>query len=110
VYRRRVIWHRIRPFVIGGAVVLLLVGAAAIGYESATSKGVDSDAAVVAAMRAGAERGEARGRRQGFREGFEKAREDAYRRAYAEAYVAAYRNEFEAAGLAVPDRVPVKRP
>jgi hypothetical protein len=106
VYRRRLIWHRIRPLVIGGAIVLLLAGAAAFGYSSATSKGVDPDAAVVAAMRAGAERGEARGRRQGFKEGFEKAREDAYRGAY----VAAYRDEFEQAGLAVPAQVPVKAP
>jgi hypothetical protein len=109
VYRRRLTWYRIRPLV-GGAIVLLLAGAAAIGYESATSEGVDSDAAVVAAMRAGAERGEARGRRQGFKEAFAKAREDAFRSAYDEAYVSSYRREFEAAGLAVPEHVPVKAP
>ena len=107
-------WRRIRGFdrryVVGVLVVLFVVAAGIAGYAIASSKGVDVEAAQVAATRSGEERGTAEGRRNGFARGFKATRDRAYHAAYRETYASAYRSEFERAGLAVPDDVTVKRP
>ena len=110
MYRWRLIWARIGGPVVGTAIALLLVGAAIGGYLYASSKGVESATAVRAAKHDGAMRGEARGKREGFDDAFKTARDRAYNQAYADSYLAAYRNQFEQAGLAVPDQVVVKSP
>jgi hypothetical protein len=111
LYRLRLIRRRVdRRFVIGAAIALILFGIGAAAYALAASKGVDADAALVAASRTGERRGEAAGTRQGFARGFKSGREDAYQAAYRDAFVSAYRSKFQHAGLSAPDAVPVKAP
>jgi hypothetical protein len=111
LYRLRLIRRRVdRRFVIGAAIALILFGIGAAAYAVAASKGVDADAAVVAATRAGEQRGKAAGTHQGFARGFASGRKDAYQTAYRDAFVSAYRSKFQGAGLSVPDEVPVKAP
>jgi hypothetical protein len=107
-------WRRIRgsarQAVVGMLIVLLLLAAGISCYAIAAAKGVDIEAAQVAALRAGEERGTAAGRRDGFARGFKATRDRAYRAAYREAYVSAYLSQFERAGLPAPADIKVRRP
>jgi hypothetical protein len=111
LYRLRLIRRRVdRRYVIGAAVVLVLLVIGVAGYALAASKGVDASAAQFTASRAGERRGEVAGTHQGYADGFKSGREHAFQSAYREAFASAYRSEFERAGLPAPDEVPVKGP
>jgi hypothetical protein len=103
-------WGSGRQAVVGVLSVLLLLGAGIGGYAIAAPKGVDVEAAQLAASRSGEERGTAAGSRDGFARGFKATRDRAYRAAYREAYISAYRSQFERAGLLAPAEVKVRRP
>jgi hypothetical protein len=101
--RQRLPW---RP-IAAAAFVICLVGAGVGGYLIGNSPEADLDAvrsaATAAGREAGLEEGAAEGRAQGFRE----ARERPYAPAYRAAYKEAYAREFEAVGLAAPERIRV---
>jgi hypothetical protein len=103
-------WGFDRPLMLGAVIVLILLAAGVGGYAIASSKGVDVEAAQLAATRLGEHRGAAAGRRDGFARGFAATRDRAYRSAYRDAYVSAFRKQFEDAGLAAPVSVKVRRP
>jgi hypothetical protein len=106
----RLIRRRVDPrIVVVTVVALIVIGAGIASYRITSSRGVDIDAARIAAEHAGEARGRAEGNRQGFAKGFASTRDDAYRSAYRDAYVSAFRNQFNRAGLAVPNHVVVKR-
>jgi hypothetical protein len=96
--------------VVGVAIGLVVMAAGVGGYAIAASKGVDIEAAQLAATRSGETRGTAAGTHDGFARGFKATRDRAYRAAYREAYVSAYRNEFERAELPAPAEVKVRWP
>jgi hypothetical protein len=101
--RKRFPW---RP-IAAAAFVISLVVAGIGGYLIGHSPETDLDAVRSAAAAAGREAGTEQGSEEGYAQGFGEARERPYAPAYRAAYKEAYAREFEAVGLAPPERIRV---
>ena len=107
---RSITYRLASPAARATAAALLLIAAAAAGYRIGDSEGQDPHAAQLAGLVAGEEQGAAQGARRGYARGFRSARKRVLEVAYRDAYLAACRDEFERAGLAVPEAVAVRGP